>query len=429
LPTNRRRPTVGLTVVPRASGYDRCRGGRAPMIAKALERFLKWALWAWRDLSLDAKVVAGFGVVNWLLLFANHTTVAATRDVPLWELFPPGADMVFLVACGALAFSYAVRDRRSGPRFTTRARVVHLAAIVTAFVIVPTIASIVLRETGKPYSYIHDGALMVEEAARKHLHGMNPSVADYLDTPLFYWPMINNPALYHLTYFPFMFLVTVPFVWLFDHVGIFWDQRYLYLPAYVATLCVVPFLIPRRGEPPHPLGVHDGDMRARLALTAIVALNPQLLPFVVEGRNDFFVLLPLFGAVLLLQRERRTLASLAFAVAGAAKLHALFILPFVAVYLVATRRPRTVGEAWSALWRPAWPAALVLAATFVPFLVNDFAAFYDDVVRYNAGGAAWTYPISGMGFSALLLALGVIEYRQADFPFAAVEIAVAAPIA
>jgi hypothetical protein len=34
-----------------------------------------------------------------------------------------------------------------------------------------------------------------------------------------------------------------------------------------------------------------------------------------------------------------------------------------------------------------------------------------------------------MGFSALLLWLGVIQYRQADFPFAAIEIAVAAPIA
>src|SRR5438445_4718932 len=385
------------------------------MLAKALERSIKWALSAWRDLSLDAKVVAVFGVGNWLLLFANHTTVAATRDVPLWQLFPPGADAAFLITCGALAFTYPLRDRRAGKAFTARARVVHVVAILAAFVIVPTIASIVLRETGKPYTYIHDGGLMVEEASRKLLNGMNPYAADYLDTPMFYWPMINNPALYHLTYFPFMFLVTVPFVWLFDHVGIFWDQRYLYLPAYVATVCLVPFIV--RGA------------AQRLALTAIVALNPQLFPFVVEGRNDFFVLLPLFGAVLLLQRERRTLASLACAVAGAARLHALFILPFVAVYLVATRRPRTVGEAWSALWRPAWPAALVLAATFVPFLVNDFSAFYDDVVRYNAGGAAWTYPISGMGFSALLLALGVIEYRQADFPFAAVEIAVAAPIA
>src|SRR5438445_12262956 len=34
-----------------------------------------------------------------------------------------------------------------------------------------------------------------------------------------------------------------------------------------------------------------------------------------------------------------------------------------------------------------------------------------------------------MGFSALLLTIGVIPYRQADFPFAAIEIAVATPLA
>jgi hypothetical protein len=78
---------------------------------------------------------------------------------------------------------------------------------------------------------------------------------------------------------------------------------------------------------------------------------------------------------------------------------------------------------------PTWPAVLFLLATFVPFLANNFGAFWDDVVSYNAGGAAWTYPISGMGFSAILLALGLIPYRQADFPFVAIEIAVAAPIA
>jgi len=122
------------------------------------------------------------------------------------------------------------------------------------------------------------------------------------------------------------------------------------------------------------------------------------------------------------------MSSLAFAAAGAAKLHALIFLPFVAVYLIATKRPRNLREAVAALV-PTWPAALFLLATFVPFLVNNFGAFYDDVVSYNAGGAAWTYPISGMGFSAILLALGLIPYRQADFPFAAIEIAVAAPIA
>ena len=384
------------------------------MLAKSLEGFIKWALSAWRDLSLDAKVVALFGIGNWLLLFAHHTTIAATHDVPLWQLFPPGADAAFLIACGTLAFAYPLRDRRSHGSFTTRARVAHLAALIATFVIIPTLASIILRETGKPYTYIHDGALMIEEASRKFLAGMNPYVADYLDTPMFFWPMINNPALYHLTYFPFMFLVTAPFVWFFDHFGFIWVQRYLYLPAYVGTLALVPLLVQGTAQ--------------RLAMTAAIALNPQLFPFVVEGRNDFFVLLFLFAGLALLIRQRRTMSSLAFAAAAAAKLHALIFLPFVAVYLIATKRPRTLREAVAALV-PTWPAGLFLLATFVPFLVNNFGAFWDDVVSYNAGGAAWTYPISGMGFSAILLALGLIPYRQADFPFAPIEIAVAAPLA
>ena len=382
---------------------------------KAAERFARAALQAWRELSLDAKVVSAVGTANWLLLFGNHTTVAATTDVPLWQLFPLGADALFLIACGVLPIAYAMRDHRWGAAFTPRQRAIHLGSIVAVFVIIPTLASILLRETGKPYTYIHDGALMIEWAARKLLLGQNPYVADYLDTPLYYWPMVNNPALYHLTYFPFLFLITTPFVWLFDKVGLFWDQRYLYLPAYVATLAVVPLLARRVDN--------------RLALVALIALNPQLFPFVVEGRNDFFVLLFLFAGLVLLQRERRTLGPFAIAIAAAAKLHAVFIMPFVAVWLLATRRPRTLREAWDALWGPLWPATLFLAITFLPFLINDFAAFYDDVVRYNAGGAAWTYPISGMGFSAILLNLGVIEFRQADFPFAAIEIAVATPIA
>jgi hypothetical protein len=384
------------------------------MVIRAAERSTRWLLEAWRALSLDAKIVAAVAGANWLLLFANHTTVAATTDEPLWRLFPGIAGGAFLVLCAAVAFSYPWRDRADGVAFTSRGRAVHLAAILFVFVVLPTLASIVLRETGRPYTYVHDGALMIEEAARKVLAGHNPYAADYLDTPLYYWPMVNNPALYHLTYFPLLFLVTTPFVALFDRLGIFWDQRYLYLPAFVATVALLPLLVKK---PEHRLGI-----------VALVGLNPQLFPFVVEGRNDFFVLLFLFAGIVLLQRERRTLGSLAIAAAGALKLHAIFLLPFLVLWLVATRKPRTVGEAARALV-PLIPAALFLAVTFVPFLVNDWDAFYDDVVRYNAGGAAWTYPISGMGFSALLLWLGVIPYRQADFPFAVIEMLVAAPIA
>ncbi|MDP9245165.1 MAG: glycosyltransferase 87 family protein [Chloroflexota bacterium] len=384
------------------------------MIIRGAERAARWLLEARRMLSFDAKVVGAIAVANWLLLFSNHTTVAATNDQTIWRLFPGIAGPVFLAVAGIVAFAYPFRDRRQGASFTPRHRWLHVGLILMVFVIVPTIASIVLRETGKPYTYVHDGALMVEEAARKLLAGHNPYATDYLDTPLYYWPMVNNPALYHLTYFPILFLITVPFVWAFDHLGIFWDQRYLYLPAFVGTMAMLPLLVKRTEH--------------RIALVALVGLNPQLFPFVIEGRNDFFVLFLLFAGVTLLQRDRRVWASLAIAAAAAAKLHALFLLPFLAVYLIATRRPKTLGEAARAL-APALPAAVFLAVTFGPFLINDWNAFYDDVVRYNAGGAAWTYPISGMGFSALLLWLGVIQYRQADFPFAAIEIAVATPIA
>src|SRR5207237_2971080 len=130
----------------------------------------------------------------------------------------------------------------------------------------------------------------------------------------------------------------------------------------------------------------------------------------------------------LLQRERRAWGALAIAAAAAAKLHALVLLPFLVVYLVATRKPKTLGQAALAL-RPALPAAAFLAITFAPFLLNDWNAFYDDVVRYNDGGAACRYPISGLGFSAILLWLGVIGYRQADFPFAVIQIRVPAPLA
>jgi len=391
------------------------------MLARALERAVMLVLGAWRDLSLDSKVVGALAVANALLLIANHTTVQATADAPLWRLFPSLTGPVWLALCLVAGAAYAYRDRRHGLGFTTRDRWLHLAGIIVLFAVLPTIASIVLRETGRPYTYVHDGAIMVEEAARKLLAGNNPYVTDYLDTPLYYWPMVNNPALYHFTYFPFLFLVTTPFVWVFDRIGLFWDQRYLYLPAYLATLAILPSLVARVPQ--------------RLALVALVGLNPQLFPFVVEGRNDFFVLVFLFAGVSLVQKEHRSAGALAIAVAGAVKLHALFLLPFLVVYFVAhpppgaPSRPRTLRTVWSALWRPLAPAAVFFAVSFLPFLIADFPAFYDDVVRYNAGGAAWSYPISGMGFSALLLAVGAIPNPQADFPFALVEAVVALPIA
>jgi hypothetical protein len=390
----------------------RVSGGTAALLAARATR-------PWLALSLDAKVVGAVATLNWLLLFDRHTIVQVTGAGPLWHLFPGLWGAVWLLACGLLAIAYPMRDHARGARFITRDRIVHIAGLIFLFVILPAVAAMVLRATGQPFTYVHDGAIMIEEAARKLLQGLDPYVADYLDTPLFYWPMINNPALYHLTYFPFPFLLTVPFVAAFDRLGLFFDERFLYLPAYLGALAVLPLLVPNG----------RGATAKRLSLVALVGLNPQLFPFVAEGKNDAFVLLFIFAGVALLQRERWTLGTLAISIAAASKLHALVLLPFVAVYILRTSGSSSAGAAARTVLRHGWPSAAFLALTFVPFLLNDLRAFYDDVVAYNAGGAAWSYPISGMGFSAILRAIGIIEYPQQDFPFWVLQATAAIPLA
>lgn len=375
-----------------------------------------------RKLSLDAIVVGALALGNWALLFQNHTIVQVDRAGPLWQLFPGLWAAAWMLACGLLAATYPLRDLRLGARFTRTDRIVHLAAIVALFVVVPTVAAIVLRATGKPYTYVHDGGIMVEEAARKLLQGLDPYAVDYLDTPLFYWPMTNNPALYHFTYFPLLFLVALPFVRVFDQLHLFFDIRYLYLPAYLATLALLPLVIPATAD-------RARTFAYRISLVAFVALDPQLFPFVAEGRNDFFVLVFFVAGIALLGREHRTLGVLMLALAASAKLHATLFLPFVIAYLIWRERGHAPREILVRLVRVGWAGAAVMTIVFVPFLVWAPRAFWDDIVSYNAGGAAWSYPISGMGFSALLRAVGVISYPQEDFPFWAFELLAAIPLA
>jgi hypothetical protein len=383
-------------------------------LARLLERVVREGLSWWRRLSLDAKVVGGLGLFNWLLLFRSDTIVQVSRDAPIWQLFPGLVGPLYLFVVGVVALAYPWRDLQNRAAFGERQRWLHLGAIVALFVILPTVAAVVLRATGQPWTYVHDGALMAEEAAKKLLAGQNPYSVDYVDTPLFYWPMVNNPALYHFTYFPLVFLLTIPPMLLSAPLGWF-DERLLFLPAFIGCL----WLAARMTR---------ASAAARLAVVAAIALNTQFFPFVIEGRNDAFVLLFVFATLLCLQRERYLLAGVMLAVAAGLKLHAVVLVPFVFAYLIARAGARRPSEAWRAIAPAAVPFAIVSALVFVPFLVWDAYGMWDDVVLYNAGASAWSYPVAGVGFSMLLHSLGVIPYRTAEFPFWLFEVAAALPV-
>jgi hypothetical protein len=75
-------------------------------------------------------------------------------------------------------------------------------------------------------------------------------------------------------------------------------------------------------------------------------------------------------------------------------------------------------------------AAVIPAATIVPFVAWDARAFWADVVLYKSGGVADAYAIGsrgGWGVAALLEPLGIAAYHG-RFPFWILQAAVGLPL-
>src|SRR5438045_1759094 len=96
--------------------------GAIGVIIRAGERAARWLLEGWRGLSVHAKVVGAVAVANWLLLFANHTTAAATNDQTLWPLFPGIGGAAPLAIAAVSALSYPARPTPPRRSFTPAAR-------------------------------------------------------------------------------------------------------------------------------------------------------------------------------------------------------------------------------------------------------------------------------------------------------------------
>ena len=117
----------------------------------------------------------------------------------------------------------------------------------------------------------------------------------------------------------------------------------------------------------------------RLALGAAVALSPVLVRAAWFGQADAPSLLCLVLAFALLARSRLLWAAGFLAGAVLLKQFALVAVPFFAVMLLQRRVNRT-ALTWSAV-----VFAAVLAAGFLPFLLADARAVWEDTIRYEPG--------------------------------------------
>jgi uncharacterized membrane protein len=221
-----------------------------------------------------------------------------------------------------------------------------------------------------------------------------------------------NPATEHLIYLPGLLLVSLPFEWVGTAVLGFYDQRLLYLLAFVLVVLLLPATVK---QPTY-----------KLALIIGVALNPWLTQPVVWGMNDIMVLLCLLVMGLLLWKRHPLWAASVLALACTMKQSAWLFVPFflLAVYLGARPEKR---------WREVGTAVLliggIMALVVGPFALWNLPAFVDDTFAYASGTAVTlNYPIRGYTIGRMLVVFDQVQSDLDYYPFWIWQLVIGLPV-
>ena len=139
-------------------------------------------------------------------------------------------------------------------------------------------SAIVVRHKTHPIYMIHDIIIQQESAVRFLLHRINPYSATYFDTPLEAWHYSDkgvNPALYHFVMQPFYLIFAIPFYLLSNRLFGFFDGRMPLFFLFFASILIAGKLVK--------------DKSKRLLFMILIAFNPAMLGYTLEGRSDIFM--------------------------------------------------------------------------------------------------------------------------------------------
>ena len=295
----------------------------------------------------------------------------------------------------------------------SRLKLVLIFVAVLFLLLVPAVEQMTYRQVKGAHLYAHDGLIQTEEAVRMLLEGRNPYTEDYFGTPLEQapFPRFPSPALYHLAYLPFTFLLHVPLAWLGWRILGWYDGRTLYAALLLLSLPLSAALAAQE--------------KRRLSLMLALGLNLPLITFTAQGRNDilglFWVLLSLYLA----KHDRQRLSLVAMGLGCGTKQTVWFGLPFYFIYLLKD------NISWYSLKQlvfRAWPFYLTVAAIIGPFVFWDPQSFVDDVLFYLTGRSPTSYPLWGMGFGFLLRLLQLVDTETAYVPFWIPQLLVGGPV-
>ena len=251
---------------------------------------------------------------------------------------------------------------------------------------------------------IGDGAYQMQLSRDVLMRGADPYGFNYDGTGMERAPWgqpFPNPALHHLDYWPGTVVLPLPLQAGFHAVFGWWDERLWLLIAAAAVWVLLGRLAP-------------GPAGRMAAIVFFLIPGHSLLA--VLGDNDVPMVALLLGATLAIGRRRWMIAGVLVGLAIATKQTALIAVPVLAAYAIAQ------GVDRRAFLKAAGLAGGAVAVLFAPFLIWNAHAFVTDTILFNFGGGSETYPIQGMGLSAVLLNAGIIRGSRDAFPFLLIQL-------
>lgn len=342
-----------------------------------------------------------------ILLFALVTPIIMTfrissGETPYW--------LFGLIFISLLTYTYLDISNLSKATFFLSKKIV-LWFVIIVVIGSAFVSSVIVRRQTAPEYMIHDIIIQQESAIRFLLHGKNPYATTYFGTPLEKWNYDSheiNPALYHFVMEPFYVIFAIPFYLTFAHTIGYFDGRIPLLFLFFIML-IAAWFTPK-------------DENDKRVFVTLLAFNPAMFAYTLEGRSDIFMYAFLFVSLLFLQKRRFLLSSSMLAFAFMVKQSAWLIFPFYVyfLYLLTKSMKETIK-----VMIPFFVICVVLAG---PFLVWDKSAYIDSTISYLSGSASHSYPISGYGFGKLLNSFGFIKDVHQYYPFQLWQIVIIFPL-
>lgn len=280
-------------------------------------------------------------------------------------------------------------------------------------------SAIVVRHNTAPVYGVHDIILQQEAAIRFFLHGKNPYKETYFGTPMEQWHYSDteiNPALYHFVMEPVYLLFAIPFYYVSNHTIGYFDGRIPLLFLF-GLLLMTAFFVPK-------------DNEQKRAFVTLLAFNPAMLGYTLEGRSDIYMFAFMFFGLYLLQKNKIFWAGIPIALAFMIKQSIWPFLPLYLCYLffLALKEKKEWKSIFLYLLKNLSGFIVVCAGFTLPFLLWNSSAFLNSTIFYLAGIDVHSYPISGYGLGMVLNQFGIIKNVHDYYPFTLWQIFIGLPI-